>query len=89
MAPVLNSQPYQWNFGTGLDTSLRVYNGDAYILAMTDGGTGVRTFTLPPGVSGAQVEVVDEGRTLTVTNGTFTDTFSAEHTHHIYRISLR
>jgi hypothetical protein len=89
MAPVLNSQPYQWNFGTGLDTSLRVYNGDVYILAMTDGGTGVRTFTLPPGVSGAQVEVVDEGRTLTVTNGTFTDTFAAEHTHHIYRISLR
>ncbi|WP_457767691.1 NPCBM/NEW2 domain-containing protein [Cyanobium sp. ULC084] len=89
MALVLNSQPYLWNFGTGLDTSLRVHNGNAYILAMTDGGTGTRTFALPPGVSGAQVEVVDEGRSLSVINGTFTDTFPAEHTHRIYRVSLR
>jgi hypothetical protein len=86
---VLNSQPYQWSFGTGLDTTLRVHDGYAYIIAMTDGGTGTRTFTLPAGVSGPRVEVVDENRTLTATNGTFTDTFAAEHQHHIYRVQLR
>ncbi|MHB1010771.1 MAG: DUF7402 domain-containing protein [Propionibacteriaceae bacterium] len=88
MAPVLNSQPYQWNFGTGLQTSLRVYNGDAYIMAMTTGGTGSRTLTLPAGISGSSVEAVGENRTLPITNGTFTDSFAAEYTHHIYRINL-
>ena len=88
LAPVLNTQSYAWTFGTGLETSLKVYEGDAYVLAMTDGGTGSRTFTLPSGVNGGTVEVVGENRTLPVTNGTFTDSFATEATHHVYRVSL-
>ncbi len=48
LAPVLNSPTLTWNFGPGLDTSLKNHNNTLYILAMTDGGTGTRTLTLPP-----------------------------------------
>ncbi|HEY3407422.1 MAG TPA: hypothetical protein VGK53_04540, partial [Propionicimonas sp.] len=88
LAPVLNTQPYQWSFGANLQTSLRVLGGSAYILAMTSGGTGSRTFTLPAGVTGTSVEVVGENRTIPVNNGGFTDSFAKESTHHVYRIHL-
>jgi Domain of unknown function (DUF4082) len=85
-APILNTQSYQWTFGTGLDTMLKVKDGYAYILAMTEGGTGARTFTLPAGLTG---NVTDEtGRTLTVSGGKFTDTFEANTEYHLYRIAL-
>lgn len=87
LAPVINTQGYQWNFGAGLDTSLKVSNGSAYIFAMTDGSTGSKTFTLPAGVGGT-IEVVGENRTITPAKGTFTDTFDHEYTHHIYRVAL-
>jgi hypothetical protein len=54
---------------------------------MTDGSTGSRTFTLPAGLTG-NVEVVGEGRTIAVADGSFTDSFASEFTHHIYRIAL-
>ena len=87
LAPVINTPSYVWNFGAGLETSLKASDGAAYIFAMTDGGTGARTFTLPAGLSGS-VEVVGENRTLSITDGTFTDSFSSEHDHHIYRVAL-
>ena len=87
LAPVLNTPSYRWTFGTGLNTSLKASGGSAYIFAMTDGGTGARTFTLPQGVDGT-IQVVGENRTITPRNGTFTDTFANEYTHHIYRIAL-
>ena len=87
LAPVINSQPYTWIFGPKLETSLKAKDGSAYIFAMTDGSTGSRTFTLPPGLTG-NVEVVGEGRTISVTGGTFTDTFASESTHHIYRVAI-
>ncbi|WP_448258176.1 hypothetical protein [Microbacterium aurum] len=90
MAPVLNSPSYAWRFGSGAQTALKIVEGYAYILAMTDGGTGSRSFTLPPALAGAtSVQVVDEDRSIAVTDGAFTDEFAAEHTHHIYRIPLR
>ena len=88
LAPVLNTQPYVWDFGTGLETTLKVSDGSAYIIAMTDGGTGSRTFTLPAGITGSTVEVVGENRRIPITNDTFTDTFAVESTHHIYRVTL-
>ena len=88
LAPVLNTQPYEWNFGTGLDTTLKVSDGQAYIIAMTDGGTGSRTFTLPAAITGTTVEVVGENRTLTVTDNKFSDAFDAESTHHIYKVTI-
>jgi hypothetical protein len=86
MAQVLNTQSFEWDFGTGLATNLKVHEGDAYVFAMTDGGSGSRTFTLPAGVRATTVEVLGENRTLQVSQGTFTDTFAAESTHHIYRM---
>jgi hypothetical protein len=88
MAPVLNSQPYQWSFGTGLQTALKVRDGYAYVFAMTDGGSGSRSITLPPGVRGNTVEVVGENRILAVADGKFTDTFASEYTHHTYRLII-
>lgn len=88
LAPVLNTQPYVWSFGSGLETSLKAYQGSAYVFAMTDGGTGSRTFTLPGALRGTSVEVVGENRTIRVSGGTFTDTFSNEFTHHTYRVAI-
>jgi len=87
LAPVINSPSYEWTFGDGLDTALKAHDGYAYIFAMTDGGTGTRTFTLPSGLSGP-VEVVGEDREIQVVDGRFTDEFEAEYSHRIYRIGL-
>lgn len=88
LAPVLNTQSQQWEFGSGLSTSLKVHDGYAYVLAMTDGGSGERTLNLPKGLRGTSVEVVGEGRTLAVSNGSFTDSFATEATHHVYRVLI-
>ena len=88
LARVLNTQSYQWEFGSGLDTMLKTYGGYAYVFAMTDGTTGGRSFALPAGVSGTSVEVVGEGRSLTVANGSFSDSFAHEYDYHIYKIKL-
>jgi hypothetical protein len=51
--------------------------------------TGGKTFALPAGVNGTSVEVVGEGRTLSVDGSRqFTDSFTNEYTHHVYKISL-
>ncbi len=88
LARVLNTQSYQWTFGTGLDTMLKTHDGYAYIFAMTDGTTGSRTFTLPAGISGKSAEVIGENRTLNLTGTSFSDTFANEYTYHIYKIKL-
>lgn len=90
LAPVLNTQSYVWSFGANLETMLKTYGGYAYIFAMCMNGSSPssRTFTLPPGIDGVVVEVVDEGRTLPVNTNQFTDSFAAEYSYHIYRIAL-
>lgn len=88
LARVLNTQSLVWGFGTGLQTALKVSGAFAYILAMTDGGSGARTFTLPAGVSASSVTVVNESRSLPISGGKFTDSFAAEYTHHIYQLGL-
>lgn len=87
-APILNTQSYQHTFGASLDTALKWYNGSAYIFAMTDGGTGSRTFTLPSGI--ATVSSVTEtisGRTIAVSGGKFTDTFAASSDYRVYKVT--
>lgn len=90
LAPVINTQSYVWTFGSNLETMLKTYNGYAYIFAMCSNGStpGSRTFTLPTGVNGTSVEVVDESRNLTISGGQFTDSFNAEYSYHIYKIAL-
>lgn len=87
LAEVLNTQSYEWTFGEGLDTMLKAYNGYAYIFAMSDAQAGSRTFTLPSGITGGSAEVVDESRTITITDGEFSDTFVVSG-YHIYKIAL-
>lgn len=88
-APILNTQSYQYSFGPSLDTMLKWYNGSAYIFAMTDGGTGSRTFTLPGGIAGASsVTETISGRTIIVSGGKFTDTFAASSDYRLYRVTL-
>ncbi|WP_433371596.1 hypothetical protein [Streptosporangium sp. CA-115845] len=89
LAPVLNTQSYAHRFGPGLDTMLKHHRGSYYVFAMPGGkaAPGRRTFTLPRGVRATRAEVLFENRTLRVDGkGRFTDSFAAEHSHHIYRI---
>lgn len=90
LAPVINTQSYQWSFGPGLNTMLKAKDGYAYVFSMIDGSSkpGSRTFTLPAGVNGKSVEVLNENRSIPVTNGAFTDTFANEYTYHIYKVAL-
>ena len=90
LASIINTQSYVWNFGANLETMLKTKNGFAYIFAMCAAGStpGSRTFTLPAGITGTNITVVDESRTLTVSGGAFTDTFAAEYSYHIYKIAL-
>ncbi|QBR87806.1 DUF4082 domain-containing protein [Microbacterium wangchenii] len=88
LAPVINTPSYTWSFGPSLETALKVHGEYAYVFAMTDGGSGTRTFSVPAGVDVLAVEVVGEDRTLRIVDGAFTDTFASEHDHHIYRIAL-
>ncbi|ADX75038.1 hypothetical protein Asphe3_39500 [Pseudarthrobacter phenanthrenivorans Sphe3] len=90
LAPVLNTQSYQYSFNTTTDTMLKEFEGSAYIFAgigLTH-SPGQKTFTLPAGVTASAVEVVGENRTLDVADGAFTDNFEAEYSHHTYKFSL-
>ncbi|GAA3448878.1 DUF4082 domain-containing protein [Dactylosporangium matsuzakiense] len=89
LAPVLNTQSYQYSFNTSLDTMLKRYDGSYYVFAMPGrtGGTGAQTLTLPSGVSASSVEVLFEDRSVAVTGGRFTDTFANEYTYHVYKIT--
>lgn len=91
-ADVLNSPKLSGTTATGL-VSTRTHSsaGQTYVFAMGDGdsshGQGVTvdsTITVPGGASGT-VTVLDENRTLTMTNGSFTDHFTP-YQHHVYRI---
>lgn len=87
-APILNTQSYQYTFGSNLDTMLKWYDGSAYILAMTDGGTGSRTFTLPSGLAGVpSVTETISGRTIPVSNGSFTDSFAVSSDYRLYKVT--
>jgi hypothetical protein len=90
LAPVLNTQTYLWDFRAGADTMLKVKDGYAYVFAgvgLKD-TPGLKTFTLPSGVNGSTVDVVGENRSISVSNGKFTDTLATEYAHHIYKIAL-
>lgn len=90
LAPVLNTQSYAVTYNSTVDAMTKRYNSSWYIFAMSKRqathDTTSRTFTLHSQQTGTQVEVVNESRTLSITGGTFTDSFAAEYTCHIYKI---
>lgn len=103
LAPVLNTQSYyntsvdvngftyhRYSFANGTDTMVKTHGGFVYIFAGLGMGdaTGSKTFTVPAGVSGNTVDVVGESRTIPVAGGQFSDTFTYEYTHHVYKIAL-
>ena len=91
LAPVINTQSYEYSFGSGLDTMLKTHGEHAYVFAMPEGGTdpGPRTFSLPAGTAAGEVEVLFEDRVLAAApDGTFEDSFEHEYSFHIYRVPL-
>ncbi len=89
LAPILNTQSYQWTFNPKLDTMLKEHDGSFYILAMTgpDNPTGTHTLTLPPEIHATHAEVLYENREIPITPTGLTDTFTTEYQTHIYRIT--
>lgn len=66
---------------------LEAPDGYCYLVAMQqlEHEQGEYTMQLPAVPEAAQVEVYGEDRTLPVTDGSFTDRFEAEWSHHVYR----
>ncbi|MEV0583074.1 hypothetical protein [Nonomuraea sp. NPDC050310] len=90
LAPVLNTQSYAFDFGTGVETMLKGHDGSYYVFAMIERGDkpGSRSFTLPPELShAAEVEVLFENRKLPIQHGRFTDSFKAETSYHVYKVT--
>ena len=89
LAPVLNTQSYQWVFNSAVDTMLKEKDGSYYVFAMPgrSGGTGEQKLTLPPGLTASSAEVLYENRSVPITGGALTDTFAKEFSYHIYKIT--
>jgi hypothetical protein len=93
LAPVINTQSYEHTFNSNLDTMLKEHGGAYYIFAMPTGikggsATGTHTLQLPAGLNGSTAQVLFEDRTLTIDSSRrLTDTFAADTTIHIYKIT--
>lgn len=74
---------------SGIETLAKYLNGNFYIFADTrasESTTNISaTFTTADGYNGP-VSVINESRTITATNGVFTDTFANGMTIHIYKM---
>jgi hypothetical protein len=80
LAPVINTQSYDYAFGPGLDTMLKTHKGYS---------PGRRTFQLPAGINGRSVEVLFEDRTLPVNApGRYSADFNTEYSYHIFRVKI-
>ncbi|WP_305784104.1 DUF4082 domain-containing protein [Symbioplanes lichenis] len=88
LAPVLNTQSYEFELNPALDTMIKAHDGSFYVFAMPgrEGGTGEQKLTLPLGVTGSSAEVMFEDREVPIAGGAITDTFAQEFSYHIYRI---
>lgn len=89
LAPVLNSPSLRHTFSETLDTMLKYRDGSYYVFAMTgrEAATGAHTMRLPAGLSAESADVVGENRSITISDGRYTDLFAAEHSYHIYKIT--
>lgn len=96
LAPVINS-PTAAGFTTvtpaptvngGIDAVAKYSNGVFYIFAATrESGTAKNMFATFTVKTGTSVTVINEGRTIPITGGSFTDTFATGNTVHIYRVN--
>lgn len=88
LAPVLNAP-----FVDGLvrvvgaiDVMAKLHEGRFYLFAGSCSATAQRVTLQLPCVGSATVTVLDEGRTIPLVDGVFTDTFADGNAVHIYRI---
>jgi hypothetical protein len=92
LAPVLNSPTVggvtvKSTGGVPVTTMLKVYAGHTYLFAMADGNSSLpnsasTTATISvPGVSGTSATVVNENRSVAVSGGTVSDSFSPYQVH--------
>lgn len=91
LAPVLNTQSLEFDFGDDLDTMLKVKGGYAYVFSMPAAGSqpGSRGFRLPEQIAGRNIEVLFDNRSLKAdTEGRFADEFAHESTYHVYKVKL-
>jgi hypothetical protein len=71
----------------GVRAMAKYHNGSFYVFAgNNDNASKTATFTIAGAPTGT-VNVVNENRTLTITNGTFSDTFADGTTIHIYQLA--
>ncbi len=88
LAPVLNAPFADGVLTTGgsIDASAKWYGGHYYVLAGSTQAAAQSAALAMPCVGNATVTVVNENRTLKMTNGTFTDSFADGNAVHIYRV---
>ena len=90
LAPVLNA-PFldgALAHGPGVDSAVKVHGNDLYVFAgSAQAGSQEAEFTLGclPGTA-VTATVLDENRTVAISNGTFRDTFEDGNAVHLYRI---
>ena len=97
LAPVLNTPSMangvrvsSSNAMTPVDTMLKRWHGSTYLfsVAARPGGLATATFTLRDCPPHATAIVLDEDRSIRITNGAFQDDFAAPYQVHIYRIGF-
>src|SRR5207244_2332209 len=94
LAAVLNTQSVangvtvaSSNGSIPVDTMLKRSGGATYLFATSmRSGTTTATFTLARIPATASAEVLGEGRTLSVTNGVFSDSFGSYGVH-LYKVT--
>jgi hypothetical protein len=87
LAPVLNSQSYSWNGGSGVATMLKRVNGSWYLLAALaqQSAAGSKTLNVP--VTSGTATVVGENRTVSIVNGHIVDAFASSNVMHVYQMT--
>lgn len=90
LAPVLNTQSYEYVLNPQLDSMLKSHDGFHYVFAMVGRGNpapGTYEMTLPNGIDATHAEVLFENRTVPISEGRISDGFEAESSYHIYKIA--
>jgi hypothetical protein len=88
LAPVLNA-PRVDGLTTatgGVDASTKFANGTLYVFAGAQAAASTTARFSMPCVGNATVTVLDENRTISMSDGAFTDSFPRDTSYHLYRI---
>jgi hypothetical protein len=88
LAPVINAEFAHGylTLSSGVNAMVKYYGGKFYIFAGNkDNSSKTGTFTLT-GAAGTTATVIGENRTVSISGGSFSDTFADGNAIHIYRI---